>query len=412
MKNRKYSICCLIVLLFLAGAVAPPARAVIPILDGLDGPCCLPAQVNLPQFPPMVLDSKYVCWRNCGPGLSGNVKATLTPVPAACGIYLLRYTVTNQGGNLTAWSGTLVMTYSRTWLEARVDPANPDIQIWRFLLNGDLKVSNELIDRFGNNTCVVAPCAPVFNRNIHVSGYIDYAQDCNTGQFEIAYALDHDCDLYEHQSGFSCRQGNYHSNQSYSWVGPSAGFQCEPGLPAADGPVFCEAFRNYNFNMPLNNICETEQPILQGAIQTEAEFCPCTSVPAAPQYKLQQYGAMTACNSLSNSVNVDVFPGLLSKSIGFWTDPARYPGPELLHLERSMADYVDGCSQQGSIRHFRGVMTQEGYFTYKLTPAGFLPLPPRMLDLGDATLPNMNGQPLIGKRTISERMKYFWIDFF
>lgn len=401
----------LFVVVALLGPLGTGSRAVVPVLDGLDGPCCMPTQAVLPQFPPMTLDTKYICWRNCNPALSGTVKTTLVPTPVACGYYLLRVTVTNAGGALTAWTGTLVMTYSRTWVEARVSAANPDLQVWRFLVNGDLRLSNDLINGFGTNTCVVAPCALAYNRNLHVSGYIDYAQDCTNGQFEVAFALDHDCDLFEHESGFTCRPGNFHPNISYTWVGPAAGFTCDSSVPPAQGPVFCEAFRNYNFNLPLNMICEFEQPILTGLVQTDGEFCPCSTIPTAtPQYKVQNYFATTTCGSASDSTNVDVFPGLMSKSIGFWTDPMTYPGTEILHLERDMANYVDGCNLQTSIRHFRGVMTQEGYFTFKLLPTGFQPLPPRMLDLGDATLPNQNGQPIIGKRSVSEKMKYFWID--
>ncbi len=373
--------------------------------DNLDGPCCGPTNVNIPQLPVQTLQTKYVCWNNCSPGLSGTVLTTFQPAQVACGIYINRMTVTNLSGALTAWTGRLVMQYTRTWAEASVPGATPDTQVWRFILNGDLQPSQQVINQFGGNACIVAPCVTQYN-SFHVDGYIDYALNCNTGQMSIAFAVDHDCDTFEHANAFTCRPGNFHPTRSYSFIGPAAGFVCDVNVPTAQGPINCEAFRNNDFTQPLAAICQFEQPIQGGGIGNQGTFCPCS--PNAPgQYSIQQFDAGTICMSVANSTQVDVWPGLVGKSLGFWTDPTVYPGTERLHIERGHTSYTDGCTGVQTRPYFIGAQTQGGFPTFKLDPTGALvPVSSQLIDLGDATFLNQNSQPRIGKLSISDKMIY------
>lgn len=398
-------------LVAMLGSVPANANPFIP--DNLDGPCCQPTVANIPNLPTTSLQTKYVCWNNCNVGLSGTVLTTFDPAPVACGIYLTSVSVTNLPGTLAAWSGRLVMTYSRTWAESSVPGAAPDTQVWRFILNGDMRPSAALIAGFAGNTCIVQPCINPYGR-FHVAGYIDYALDCNTNTFSVAFAFDHDCDAFEHGTAFSCRPGVFHPGRSYTWVGPAAGFVCDTNIPTAQGPINCEAFRNNDFNMPLAQICQFEQPIVGGGIGNQGEFCPC-NVAAGTQYKVQQFDAATVCMSVANSTSVAAWPGLVGKSIGTWTDPMVYPGRESLHIERGHASYTDGCTNTQSRPYFIGVQTQGGFTTSKIVVVAgggisLVPVSDRLIDLGNATLPNLNAAPQIGKLSISDRLIYFNVD--
>jgi hypothetical protein len=388
-------------------ALALPARAQCFQPDNLDGPCCEQTVVELPQFPTLTVDTKYICWTRCNPQLSGVVRATISPIATqACGYYLGRFTFTNQTGQLTAWSGSLVMAYSRTWAEAR-NGQTPDLQVWRFIVNGDLAPSADLIALFGNNACVVAPCVPTYGR-FHVSGYVDYALDCATGSFSVAYALDHDCDAFEHDNPFSSRPGTFHGTRSYTWVGPAAGFTCSPSVNPADGPASCEAFRDYDFSRPLAEICEYEQPVDPQGTQllTETEFCPCSTPSQFTQYNVQILSGRTLCGSTASTSSVSNWPGLMTKAIGFWTDPTAYPGEEVLFLERGHFSYTDGCDGVDSRPYMIGVQTNGGFQPFKITPAAPIPSGRSMIDLANLTLPNLGGAPLIGKRGVATKLIY------
>jgi len=397
--------------LFVASLVALAApRAQASLLDDLlNGPCCTPTVAQLPQFPGQELETKYICWQDCDVRLSGNVKASLRLRPAACGYYLLRYNVTNLPGTRTIWSGSLVAAYSRTWAESQVAGELPNLQVWRFLINGDLVIDPQIVQAFGNNTCVVPASYNTFGR-LHVSGYADWVLNCDTGEWSVAYALGHECDPIEHDNSFSCRPGTFNRNRSYNWVGPAPGFVCEPNVPVAEGPIRCEAFRRFDFTQPLNMICETEQPISQGQIETIGEFCPCGPAVAVAQYKIQALTASTVCNSFAGTTPVEVWSGLLGKSIGFWTDPDVYPGLERLHLSRGFFDYADGCGLAGGLEYFLGVQTQGGFDTWKIILGDLTPVPNRLIDLGNAKRSVQGGPPVIGKRYVTDKLMYFNVE--
>src|SRR5262249_28503243 len=134
---------------------------------------------------------------------------------AVCGIYLIRATVRtcNASNRIVLWSGLMRAQYSRTWGETQ------GFQVWRFLVNGDLVPSPFLLSRYGRNACAVAPCAAANQNHIHVSGFVDYALACGSGRFDVALALGHECDRYEHSG--TARPGTFHPTRAYAWVAPA-----------------------------------------------------------------------------------------------------------------------------------------------------------------------------------------------
>ncbi len=402
-------------LAFVLSALAvAPARAIDILPDNLDGPCCETTQAVLPQFPDIDLRTKYICWRDCDPRLSGTVLTKFTFTPIACGYYLARMTVTNVAGTFTAWTSTQVMAYSRTWLEAS-NNQTPDTQVWRFFLNGDLRIDPFVLDQFGGNGCIVPSCYTAFNA-YHWRGYIDIARDCNN-QFTAAFAINHECDAFEHSNNFTSRPGVFHPNNSYTMVGPADSFVCDPNLGSAEGPINCEAFRNYDFTQPLDQICQFEQPLEGGDIVNEGDFCPCGVAGATAQYKVQQFAGQSLCGSTASSAFVGPWPGMLSKSIGLWTDPTRFPGVETLHLEQTHMAYTDGCNGQQTRPFFYGVQTTRGFPTFKIGPTSpggpIVPIPvvDRFIDLGSSTLPQAQGAPVIGKRSIVDKVIELNVEF-
>jgi hypothetical protein len=393
----------------LALGVQAPALSSTFAPDNLDGPCCAPTTLTLPAFPSTTLTSRYICWQGCQGGLNGAVRVVMVPnTTAACGIYFLNVTVTNLPGTFTLWTGNLVMTYSRTFAEASVPGNPPDTQVWRFIVNGDLQPSAALITSFGGNACVVAPCVATYNR-FHVQGYIDYAQDCDTGTFQIAYALDHDCDPYEHGNVFTFRPGAFHPNRSYSWVGPNAGFVINTTTPGISGTATCDALRNFDFTMPLPDICQFEQPGATALISTDTEYCPCSSLDG--QYKVQRMMVSSACGTVGETSPVDVWPGLVTKALGFWTNPAAYPYRESVHIERGFKSYTDGCDGVDYRPYFIGVQTQNGSEVYKIDGSGgTTPVSNSLIDLGNATWPGTASNPRIGRLSISDRMIQLNVD--
>lgn len=398
-----------LVALLVFGVQVKEAEASTFTPDGLDGPCCDQTFTVLPALPDVSVVSRYICWQGCQGGLNGAVKVTFEPNPTpACGILIADVTVTNLPCSFTAWTGSLVMTYSRTWAEASVVGDPPDLQVYRFILNGDMTPSAALVTGFGGNECVVAPCQATYG-SFHVQGYIDFAMDCDTGDFSVAYAFDHDCDSFEHDNTLTCRPGTFHPFVSYTWVGPSAGFVIDTTTPAASGSATVGAMRNSDFTMPLPLICQNEQPLTSALIGSDLAYCPCSS--AAFQYKPQRLLTSSSCGSTSETVPVDVWPGLVGKAIGFWTDPTVYPGRETVHIERGFADYFDSCEADDFRPYFIGVQTQGGFETYDILFTGdTVEVSDQLLDLTNATWPGTASDPRIGKLSIADRMISLFID--
>lgn len=379
--------------------------------DNLEGPCCSSATPDLPVFPDLEEITRYVCWKDCDVNFSADVKAKIKHMPVACGYSLIRFDITNVGGSVDIWKGKLISAYSRTWMEVSPTSSVPNTQVWRFLVNGDFVIDPFIVTTFGSNTCVVPPSYSTYGK-ILVTGYVDYAFNCDTSTWSVAYALGHECDAYEHTTPFSDRPGAFGNQKTYNWVGPSAGFVLDPSLAVAEGDIITDGMRDFDFTMPLSDICTTKQPLAQGAHFQSDKFCRCTDDPTVPpQITVSRLSCVSTCGSSAASVTVDVWPGLLSKSIGRWTDASVYPGVESLHLQQGFFQYTEGCAG-AMFRYFcKGTHTQGGYPTFRFDGTSLVPVSDRFIDLGSAIPLSADPMiPAVGRRYISDRMMYLNVE--
>jgi hypothetical protein len=350
------------------------ASAQCPLPDQLDGgPCCTIAHPDLPAFPNFDQSALDICWRDCNVELVMGCKASwrlvpLMPVGAGpCWSPQLKLEL-RDGAGVLKWRGSLRRQYSRTWLET--DDAGNLLQVWRFLLNGDLSPTAAA----GPIPCPVPPCAPAHGNRVRFTGYLDYAQDCGTDVFEEAWMLTHSCDAIDHHAGFP-RAGAFHPERAYTFVGPAAGFVPGPVQPieAAAGSPF-EDVRRLNLP-PVEATCEYEERITF-SLNPFQQFCLCGQS-NTPQYSLASLSLNGVCGTSVFSPGVPFLPGFLSMGIGMWTIPAAYPGVERLRWNTGGYDYVDPCAAAGDQEVFFGVTTIGGYpATQLLTggPGALLPL--------------------------------------
>jgi hypothetical protein len=352
-------------------------------LDG--GPCCTLTFLRLPRFPGFAQPSLDICWQNCTPNMVLNVTAVWTPpvpppqpfpgVPPPCNLFVSGVTIFSAPG-VVGWQGTLRLQYSRTWMETT--PGGGFMQVWRFLVNGDLRPTAAA----GPVPCPVPNCAAAFNNRVRWTGYVDYAQNCGSLVWSQAWMLDHECDFIDHAPGFP-RAGAFHPGRSYTFVGPAAGFVVAAPTVIEGGPIGLEAVRRVN--LPIFGAigtCEFEEPILGGTLNPVLPFCPCTTGPAVAQYMQSTLNVGGACGTVVNSVGGPFLPGFISKAIGSWTAPAVFPGVEELRWNCGNYDYLDPCTGVLQSEVFFGVSTRGGFPNNQLTTIGGIgpPLPPHFVD--------------------------------
>lgn len=392
--------------MFLMTVVAAPAWAQCGP-DGLDlGPCCQTAPLTLPQFPPVTQDIRFICFSGCQPRIDGRICVDIgPPIPVMigaapiCGVYTMRFTIrTCAAAPRVLWTGTIRAHYARNWMEQTSPAPPPNTEVWRFLLNGDLVPSSFLVQQFGNNNCVVPRCFFSFQR-VHFWGYIDYARDCQTGQFAAAWALKHGCDNYEHGPG-SLRPGVFHPDDSYVFLGPSAGFVTFPAIvpPPSVGPIIQEDVRRNGWET-APAICRFEERVEGGVFQTIREFCPC-ALPGQigpPQYieSLVEGGAVCGSSFVTDTAAP---PPITQQRIGSWTIGTAFPGSEFLLLDEGFLRYTDGCTGTTSPQYFKGVETIGGFPAFTFAGA---PLGRQFEDYGSANRSPASPTPVIGIPYIS-----------
>lgn len=374
--------------LALASSALPAAQCPTP--DKLDGgPCCAATQENVPWFPKAVQNSLEICWSDCGINAVLPYTARWTPLKILslngpdCGYRRSRLELID-GGGILQWTGVMRLLYSRTWVET--SPAGTPIQVWRFLVNGDLRASSTL----GPAPCPLPPCAPAFGGRVKFTGYIDYADDCTTaGGPTIAWMLTHACDPIDHAPGFP-RAGAFHPGRSYTFVGPGAGFVPAPVVPAEGVAAFTpfEAVRRLihpalGTTGPIT--CEFEERAGH-TLNPVAPLCFCSvGLPLSPQWNLGNLNVFGSCGTTVTTPGGPLLPGFLSMGIGTWTIPGVYPGVENLRWNTGNYDYTEGCT--GLLRNemFYGVTTLGGYPALELTSAGpGAPLPLTFIDQANA----------------------------
>lgn len=353
--------------LSLVGLVlaAQPARAQCGP-DGLDGgPCCAMATVNLPQIPSLSQDMRWLCFDNCQPTVNNLYCVKIgTPLPVqsgggvVCGARTIRFVVTVCGTPTVLWNGLAKAHYSRTWLEANA--AGATIQVWRFLLNGDFAPTAAV----PNTPCDRPGCLAGFNR-IYFTGYVDYALDCATGQWQAAFALDHECDGLHHAPGTArpAPAAGFHPTRSFDMVSPGAAFAVSSTAPIqSDGPILQQAMRWNNW-AASPAICVFEEPC-QGNLVAQNQFCRCVTASPAAQYISTSIQANSICGS---SVNPSALGPVFQKRVGSWTNAAAFPGVEFLLIDMGYLTHVNGCTGVVSNQWFEGTETIGGFPAFDFT---------------------------------------------
>jgi hypothetical protein len=279
------------------------------------------------------------------------------------------------------WAGTIRFQYSRTWMET--GPGGFPIQVWRFLLNGDMRVVAAGVPI----PCPVPACAPVHGNTVRFTGYMDQAQNCAIvpSTFQRAWMLTHACDFIDHALGFP-RSGVFHPDRTYSFVGPAAGFVPGPLQPVEGTPgSFFEATRRRDLTV-TPPACVFEERLGFNLVQIN-QFCMCAA-PPTQQFLLGNLTATGGCGSTVSTPGGPFLPGFLSMGIGAWTIAGAFPGVEALRWNAANYDYFDACTGVLRSEVFFGVTTVGGFPATQLLSAGPPAiLPPFFIDQSNSLAP-------------------------
>lgn len=380
----------------IAGALlAPTTQAQVCGPDNLDGgPCCGPANVNLPAFPQMPNESaRWMCFDNCQLALNKLYCASLgKPKPIAqagaivCGEYNIRYQLKDCGTGLLHWSGGVRATYSRNWQESQI-PGAVNLTVWRFIINGDLIPTNNV-----PNTPCDRPASLNQYSRLYVSGHIDYAFDCATGQWSVAWALNHECDQVHHAPGTArpAPASGFDPAKSFTIVGPGQTFVPAPlNTQVSDGPIAQGSMRWNNW-AAAPATCTFREPA-NGNFVASNLFCLCRNTAGtAAQFVDTFIAAQGACGS-----SVITAPGthFTQKRIGSWTSPATFPGIESLLFDYGDLQLINACNGAVTLEWYEGSETIGGYPAFDF--AG-LALGRQFEDLGSCNFSASNPTRRIG----------------
>ena len=365
------------------------AAAQCPIPDQLDGGlCCTTAGLKLPGFPNFNQPALEICWRDCSVNAvlaytatwkNFNLQIGQPGTVSPCGERMVTLELRAPGGVLH-WAGTLRFQYSRTWMETNT--AGTALQVWRFLINGDLRSVVGL-----PIPCPVPACAPAFGNSARFTGYMDIARNCAiaAGPFQRAWMLSHVCDFVDHAPGFP-RAGVFHPDRSYSFVGPAAGFVPGPLQPIEGTPgSFFEAMRRRTMTTAGGVTCDFEER-LNHSLLPNTQFCLCGT--PTPQFLLGSLSILGGCGSSVTTPGLPFLPGYLSMGIGSWTLPGVFPGVEVVRWNAGGYDYFEPCTGALTQEVFFGATTIGGYpATQLLSGLPGLPLPLTFIDQSNSLVP-------------------------
>ncbi len=355
-----------------------------PVPDGMDGgPCCTEPLPDIRVFRRFQQTALDICWRDCGIEAIQTCTATFATNlanPAGIAVSPCRniqgFVVLSSGGGIK-WVGRLNLYYSRTWLET--DVAGNQVQVWRFLANGDLRATAAA----GPIPCPVPPCAPAHGNRVRFTGYIDMAETCGLSppKTEYAWMLTHACDPIDHAPGFP-RAGVFHPERSYTFVGPAAGFVPGALQPTEAGGAPATASRRLNLPIPgtVLTTCAYEEPVNHN-LSALAQLCLC-GLPTGPQqWFLGDLVVGGTCGTFMTTPGGPFLPSFLSMGIGRWTNPAAYPGIERLRWNAGNYDDPDPCIGITFNRVYFGVSTFGGYPAFDILASGLTPpLAPTFID--------------------------------
>jgi hypothetical protein len=357
---KSFTSACLAI--FVATLVLPAAFAQCPGNDGFSaGPCCTPASPTLPNFPTMTLNGLGACIRDCGVESQFNTVATLSPAQVLCDHWLFYLTISGPPSVTIGAGNFLVGKYDRTWLEFPL-PGTPPIQVWRFLVNGDLNYGLTTTSAPG---CPIPLSAfPPFSLPVHYVGNVDYAFNCATGGWQVAYTLTHWCPPESH-APFSQRPIAAAAGwlkRTYHFVGP-ANFVF--GLcPPPDGVIVAESCRkSFGLSNPaVPYTCLNESQVFQGNLQNVMNNCSCfdpTPVGPPPRYMHQSLNAFEICGGAGAPINsfggfgIPFMPtGLRALMLGSWVPIAgggTYPGTKCISIYLGIIEGPGVCPGPGPV---------------------------------------------------------------
>ncbi|MCC7013349.1 MAG: hypothetical protein IT454_12365 [Planctomycetes bacterium] len=371
--------------------------------DSLDGgPCCASASVTLPLFPNIPQETaKYICYDSCQPSQVRNLCASLgVPKPVkkggaiVCGQYDIRMQFRDCSSGTLAWNGSVRAAYSRTWLESTAAGLAP-INVFRFVINGDFLPGAAL----GTTPCDRPACLNTYSR-IYFTGYIDYALDCATNTWQVAWMLAHECDSIHHPFG-SVRPApatGLHPTRSFAIVGPGTFFAPNSVAPIqSDGPIIQGSMRTNDWSMG-NAICRYREPV-NGNFVAQNQFCMCVGT-GAPQY----ISSFVQANSICGSSVGPAATAFLQKRLGGWTNPAVFPGTEFVLFDFGQLMRVDACTGVTTIEWYEGGETIGGFPAFDFAGVA---LGRQFEDLGSANTSPTNPATRIGAPHISNSMLEF-----
>jgi len=352
------------------------AQAQCPTPDRLDGgPCCTAATPRIPQPPGFSQQSIGICWKDCDIESIVSCKAvwggsSFTQSGLPCRVFRPSLRLLD-GAGVTKWRGRMTLQYSRTWLET--DGAGNDLQVWRYLANGNLRPTAAA----GPAPCPVPPCAAQTNNRVRFTGYVDYVRVCGTNARQYAWMLTHACDAVDHAPGFP-RGGAFHPDRSYTFVGPGASFAPSPSTSVAIGGAPIEAVRRVDSSGGVTT-CEYEEGI-DFVVNPVTQTCVCGGG-LTPQWYIGNLLLGGFCGTSISTQGGPFLPGYMSMSIGSWIDPSTYPGLESLRYSAGGYDRVDSCAGTNQSEVYFGVTTVGGYAPTQILSTGLAgPLPATFID--------------------------------
>lgn len=328
--------------LFLS--LTQPAAAQVPCHfgdDGFDVGCCKDAKPTLPDFPELELEGVYGCLRNCQLENAFKVKVKLgRPEFELCDTAVIAMTVTPVSAGAPTISGKLLAKYSRTWITTH----SGEIQVWRFLLNGDWS--------YGPAIGVAGCPVPPHKEPSHVVGSIDYACD-PLSPFpgaQVVLDLSHlpGCLSHGPLSARPLAGVAAHAERSYHLVSPP-NFAFVAGSDL-QGPFFEEAVRSSptGTNFPATYQCLGEAPMREGNLVSVTKNCLCTNLSGGPWVHSDLKGEVDCSGFGASFESVSGFDpvvptGLVGLRLGTWVGPA-WPGDLELTVYAGYLRYDDPCA--------------------------------------------------------------------
>lgn len=355
------------------------AAQLCPAPDGLDGPCCAPANPMLPAFPPITTPASTICYEACVPQPKECARVELgLPMPTDCTAFDVDYKLLDCNTGAEILSGVVHLDYTRTWREVQSGPAGgqQQLQVWRFLAKGDLSGTPEE----GEN-CPVPPSLNTYDSAFYY-GYVDYVKNCQTQEFRAASVLFHGCDAFVHDPLLSDKPGNFNPETSYAIVMPDTPANpFQPALMGAPGGVLNEEAMRTVRSLSGMPICRTEEDLGFGQLVPLGNACLCPLGFAAPQVTASAMAGQGTCpdplGNPSRFQSLNLFGNtpwleLVSHSIGHWTTNLSYPGPEQAWVSEGLFSYHDACATApgqfsgDSIDLFYGATTKDGFPAFQI----------------------------------------------